>query len=256
MISKNNIIEVPSLIHVGSEASMSGTTNQFVWLFDPAIRGDVCKISLLSAKIPLVAYNITADNNSFQIYNATMGSSPPISLGIVPGAYDVNTLTTALATAINAVSGTTSNITTVTYNPTTLKITFTNSQPSTQLFFTGAISRILGFSAGVYGPSAVITSTGVVDMSVADYLYIKIIGLNSPSTGLFSNQDCGITYILPTFGNIGTVLYHVANSTFYQTIKNDSPVRSVTIELRTANGKLYDLQGLNWGFVLGLTYEL
>lgn len=184
-----------------------------------------------------------------------MGSSPPLALTIPIGSYDINSLTVALQTAINAAFGTTLNTSAVTYNPTTFKITFTNSQASTQLFFTGAIATILGFTPAVYGPSAIITSTGVVDLSQPDYLYIRILGINSMSRGLYSNQDTSVTFMVPTAGNPGTVLNYTSNTGFNQIIKNDSPIRNVTIELRTPGGKLYDLQGLNWSMILGLYYS-
>lgn len=218
------------------------------------MKAGVYRISLLSAKIPLVEYNINTTNNTFTYYNAAMGSSPPITITVPVGVYDALTLATALAAAINLNFGTTLNTATVTYNSTTLKYTIANTQATSQYFFTGAISKVIGFTPGTYGPAASITSNSIVDMSVVDYLYIKIIGFSSPSCGLVSTQDNAITYIVPTLGNIGTVLYYTANSGFYQTIKNNEPVRGITVELRTSGGRLYDLQGLNWSMILGFEY--
>lgn len=103
------------------------------------------RVRVTRASIPYTWFNTTAANNAFEI----LESGVPFAITIPPGNYDGTSLAAALQNAIGLIGGL-GNTYTVTFSPTTYRLTFTATPGTFQLNFSVANSAalLLGFLTG------------------------------------------------------------------------------------------------------------
>jgi hypothetical protein len=163
---------------------------------------DLAAIKILEVQIPFSWYVFNSVISNFELRENGGGVA---IVTIPPGNYNVTTLEVALKAALEAVSVFTW---TVSYSQTTGKFTFSSSDPGVSASFTftftnADLNYYLGFTeqTGVpfissTGPTPSLSSTGYVNVSGPNYLYIN--------SNKFGNM---VNFFLPvgpdTNGNVG-----------------------------------------------------
>jgi hypothetical protein len=207
--------------------------------------------TLLSASIPNTLYNITSANNT--IYWNRGGA---LSTTITPGAYTDETISTALAAAMDDADGVQTY--TVSYDSTTMKMTiecpaaaFTLTCTST----TNAIWDVLGFDTDANTGSATShTADNVLRLDFPAYLLITV--NEFLHQGTVSSAGIRTNFAISMSNVSQYVEVFNANETFDNSIRYTSSeyLDSLHITLRKPDGGEVDLNGAEWSMLLNLYY--
>jgi len=159
--------------------------------------------------------------------------------------YDINSLTTAIASLMLEASGTTF---TVAYSTTSLCITISTSAVPFSIDFSHPVScaAALGFAATDSGTVTSLTGQNAANL-VIDYLFVDVSEL---AGGIF-NSSGSTSFIIPITEDSGNMVIYTENTMFAQKIKlNKNPLTNLTIGLYLKNNKQANLNGIDWQFML------
>jgi hypothetical protein len=174
---------------------------------------------------------------------------------------DGNTLAILLQNALNAVTYVPATTFVLSYNNYTSKITFTATTAaavaSFQIYFpaSGSLAGILGFTPGVIynltgsggGTIWTISSVTIVNLTRIPAIFILIKQFNN----YLQVAKTGVNYTFMLPNNVSS-LYFI-DSFFDQTGVLNQFANLLNISLRDENGKLVDIQNVDWYMVLEST---
>jgi hypothetical protein len=218
---------------------------------------------LKAVSVPNTVYTI--DGSGQQVNNIMNIIAGGVTYTLnMPNYYisDGNTLSTLLQNALNAITfaGATSFV--VSYNNYTSKLLFTVTTvlaAPIQFYFptSGSLAGILGFAPGVFynltltaaGPPAVysISSATIVNLTRIPAIFIKINQFNN----YLQVAKTGVNYTFMLPNNVSS-LYFI-DSFFDQTGVLNQFANLLDISLRDENGRLVDIQNVDWYMVLEST---
>jgi hypothetical protein len=198
-----------SLIKISSASRTSGTSSNFqLNLGTSKLDG---KYKLKSAYIPNSAYNITSSNNTFYFTSGGTADTATIAVGY----YNSGTLTSALQTAMDAVS----SGFTVTYNTIQGTVTIANATAFVlnNSITTNSLAPVLGFTATDTSSSTSVTSTGILNLSPITSFNINI----SDQNGIIlvnTNSSNATTFVIPIVQDTSFVCYYEPTDGFDQVV--------------------------------------
>jgi hypothetical protein len=183
--------EIDSLDNSGSFKSGSAATDWPVFLLGgKAPLSNIAAVKIIEAQIPFSWYVFNSGNNSFYLYE--QGNYVTFAVVTLPiGNFTTGQMVTNLKTALDA--ATMNALTyTVTYNPSTLKFTFTNTGTQPFAFSFGADDNsgninprlYIGFPGGyTYSTAQTMVAPNVALVSGPNYVYV-----NSQKIGQLCNM--------------------------------------------------------------------
>jgi hypothetical protein len=237
------------------QSSSTSSSNFTVQLPTPFCIGDYSFIRLAYCLIPNTIYNITSTNN----YIDFKVSGTNYSASISPGAYNANTLASALQTAMTSQL---SNSWTITYNSNQFTYTIGGTTAFQLLFSSGthastSLWEILGYASsnGLSGidttSSTSTTSTQVVNFTLPLAVYINL--TNICADQIFSSDGDTFSFVIPIDMEPGSVIEYDCLSNFSQYLKipdNLNFINHFAVTLTSRNNQTVSLNGSEWFFVI------
>lgn len=222
-----------------NQVGEANACNFVITLNPPMAR--VKKATLLWANIPNTLYNVQAGINDTIELIDPFG---PSNIQIPAQFYSVPALVATLSSKFTAAG---SQSYTVTYSPSTFKITIAASDEFA-LDFTSSNScaALLGFANVVTPSSTSLTGSSVVNLGV-NPLYIGIAELNN---GVYGNAGAGYAFVIPINVDAGSTIQYESPPAFAQSITVPAPLYQLTIKLYSANNALANLNGADWQMLL------
>ena len=155
----------------------SGSSHDFVFKSHCLLDGNYIVKNVIIAN---TFYNINERNNTFLV-NSSAISSPPATITITPGNYNVCSIITELTSKLDAI--TSPSTWTITYNQITSKLTFNHQNPFTFIF------KDLN-TAKTYGFSKLITELSI--FSAPDWVLAcdQVINLSAPNSIGIAIREC------------------------------------------------------------------
>jgi hypothetical protein len=234
-----------------SSSNFKQTFSGSVWLSQ--VWQNVVEVSLEGAVIPNTLYNIRSGvNNVIKFTNSNSGGGTKTGT-VTAGSYTIDTLVTALGTAMTTGDGT--DTFTVTYSATTNKVSITTVAGTgtiTVLFTSSTINSTIGFSSTA-NSSAATTVTGVNVFNLAQPYNLFI---NIPELELFhvqsSNQLDKPTFTIPVTSPEGDVISYFATQFLDQQLRFGNPrsFRELNVRLTLDGNEAADLNGSEWTLYL------
>jgi hypothetical protein len=234
--------------------SSSAGTHDFVINLPEHIR-KISKVELSSLNVPNTIYNINSSNNVIPVvissvtYNATL----------TPGSYTDSTLIVEAQSKINtAVTTSTGQTFTITFNATTYKLTFA-STGSFQINFASSSSpwRECGFANALTTAGTSATGSNVAQLGLPYELFIVIEQLSHGSPIRTTNPTLGhYTFICPLNGNGGSVSSY-SEDVYTQHIHFNPPLSSIdrlTVRLLDRNASAANLNGADFSMILNFVH--
>jgi len=211
------------------------------------------KITLLASQIPDTVYAFRDDafvqNNLIDFIDS---SGLPVVATITPGTYTSAQIINELQTQLMAVSPDTY---TVTYNPTTLKLTITSSSPLFQILGATGVNilqhalYLLGYENADTTPGAVQLAPNVINMEPPKILFVKIANFQAPIHGTAGSMTSMFAIpINDSFGNIN--FYEQYNRHESLLVFDQRSITQLDIELCDDTGKTTNLNGADWSMLL------
>jgi hypothetical protein len=226
----------------------TGTTSSDYHVAFQAIHGAYA-LRVVTAEVPCTQNIMTADNCVVDFVDDTTATTAAATL--TQGMYTGAQLATELQTQMNAlVAGAPY---TVTFSSITQKLTVTRAAGLFHfLFATGAYASlsaaaVLGFSAADTTSAATATSDRIVQLQGETNVYLCLEGLGGIlNSALIS--DVAAKVVFPTAARMATL-----QSLAAPIIVFPAPVpilRTLRVQFKRANGRLYDFQGLDNSFTV------
>ena len=231
---------------------------------------NVAQVDLVTAKVPNTMFNLVNGTAALTVKGTVVNLNP--------GYYSA----TNLASEINSRISVTTDVS-VLWEPFDGCFIFYGPTASFQIIVTNSISKLLGLPAKTYtataasanpvyaqnyGTNYYIKSTGIVDLSVTEYIFLDIIELRSPSTAeaVGLNRDGSGTYAggnirnsfasSPLNVNSGTVKSYSESSDYRAEVTYPHPINKIdrlTIRWVDDSGQPVNFNGFdNNSFVLRL----
>ena len=252
------------------------STSHFKYFFkQPIINniGNSFLLSLHSSIIPYSFYNIRTNINDIvtvTVYDPATGGQINVKvLTITPGSYTVGSLITELETQFLTLvaDGILTQGITIGFNRQTQKLTFItkavadNNKIDLDFALTEKGANIpMGFRDREQTVKFTnVISTSAVSSNVCDVngsVHSVFIRTSLTSTGQLDSSSGGFTTILgriPIEKNFGSVLFFNPTNATHSIKVYDNYIQSISIKLTDDNGRLLDLNGLN--FTLSLEFE-
>ena len=234
-------LEIKSTDRVAGSIS---STNYRVTL--PTSIVNIKKVTLISASIPNVIYNIsTALGNNRISWVQGVGSFSAI---IPDGNYTTTTLATQLAASMNAQD---SNNYQFAFSTTTFNTTVWGNLAFQLLFSaanTAGMAKVLGFNP--VDTSAGTSTTGSKAWNLSQpytyYLSISQFGVPAMTSG---NEAC--TFLLTNNANSGDLINFSLGEQFLNRVETKLPsLQAFDVALKTTKNVYVDLMNLDWSFTL------
>jgi hypothetical protein len=248
----DDVTQPSTFYQIKSSDRNVGTSSDFtVYLNDQYKKiVDLTEVKLVAALIPNTLYNIrTGVNDTITWYHAGVSN---YSATITPGTYTIDSLITALTSAMVAAD---SNNWTITYSTTSLKATITGSAAFNLTVTSTALSGgVLGFT-DFFTSATSVTGANAINLLPALNLYVHIyeLGLTLQSTQTKEQA----TFQIPIPSGPTSVIQYTAGSYYDQSITYQAPRKldSLTVKLRLENGEAANLNGSEWNLTLQLRRE-
>lgn len=201
-------------------------------------------ITLKEAWVPNVFYNVRSSNGFVNnVFKMKETGQSDISPTVPDGQYNIATLMPALQSSINAllVSGTVA----ITQDPNTLKITFTFTGTTADNIYDyndgNLMASLVGITNTIVGPSAVMTSQSLPDLSgiTAVFLYSDALALNEMADGDFGLVSSfeSVSFNNASFGKYAykQCSYELVSTITYPSVKN---ISTIDIQIRDQYGNI------------------
>lgn len=213
----------------------------------------ITKITLLTAVIPNTMYTFRNDqfvvNNNFDFIDST---GLPVTAIITPGSYNTSQFITEFTARLMAVSPDTY---TITYNPTTLKLTITSSSVLFQILgLTGVnfghnILSFIGFNQIDTVAGAIQVAPNAINLASPRELFIKCANFQTPIHDT-TNKFTAMFQIslLNSFGNIE--YFEQFNRHETSVAVEQRTMNTIYLQLVDENGDLVLLNGEEWSCLL------
>jgi len=219
-----------------SNGNETDTSSNFTLNVFPPVTGNyrLGNLTLLNS-----LYNINTSNNTIFIYQ----SGTAYSGTITPGAYNASSLPTAVATALNAITGVSGTFS-CTYSTSTFLLTITNSTTAFQMNFNNSnqigCADVLGFPRQLSSSAATSqTGSNAVNFNPFQSLFINIDQCSARySNPLKSFAILGCVHV-PLVGNSGSII-QVKYSDFPEVLTFDQ-VSQFNIQVRDSGGAIVKL---------------
>lgn len=235
---------------------------------------DVKSIEIMNIEVPISYYNISMNlgNSYFKIMNPD--GSNPVIVTIPDGQYTGSTL----ATKINNLL-TTSIYTNLQYNFEGSRSKFSNSNVkiefdidstgnSDKYNFKSKLGWLLGFRNTTYIITSNIISEAIVDLNGPRYLYLAVDEFNNKG-----NQNSFVTPLSNSIINKKVIARVAGNNTLFpygynasftrfngltsdvRTYNGTVDIQKLNVQLLNENGTPMQLNGLDFSFLMKITYE-
>ena len=212
----------------------------------------ISRITLLTAVIPNTMYTFRNDqfvvNNNFDFIDSTGA----VTAVITPGSYNTAQFITEFTAQLVAVSPDTY---TITYNPTTLKLTITSSSALFQILgFTGVnfghnILPYIGFNQVDTTAGAVQVAPNAINLGSPKEIFIKCANFQTPIHDSTNNFTAMFQVSLQSsFGNIEFFEQFNRHETSIKV--EQRTMNTIYLQLVDENGDLVLLNGAEWSVLL------
>ena len=237
------------LLFIDSRDRTNGTSTNFSIRLPQTYAG-VKEVSLESAFVPNVIYNITSSNNVIPViisattYNATL----------TPGRYSAGLLALEMQSKINTAVAASGATFTVTINDSSFLCTITGSTTFT-IDFGSATSpwRELGFANAVTASGTSCTGTNAVQLNLPTALFLNVSEWSHNAIAVTGTHSYTPSFVLPLASNPGDVSSYSALANFRQKITLPGVTfASLRIRLTDNNGTEVSLQGAEWSCLVSL----
>lgn len=200
------------------------------------------KCRLESIQMPMTVYNITSANNTISLNGSTNAQ-------IVNGYYDINSLISALNTALSSLSLTFS------LSSVTNKVTITSGVGNFSIEFGNSNNmwRELGFLQTTYSGSSAYTAPNCPSLERPICFQIQI-----PELNLLNYSSGGAYYTFGFTSNVsfGSMVDWFSTQTYEQVSKQDNNqcfrISTISVRLLQSCNTVADLNGSEWQFTLDL----
>ena len=230
------------LLTLNSKDRISGSSSDFLVKINNPPK-NISQVCLREVILPNSIYNINSSNNMLYF---EVGSTGVANLSIPPGFYNTLSLVTKLNERFTAIGV----ATTVTYDSTNNKYTFTHPSIFNLYFgYNNTLVDILGFNTINYNNSlnGSITSPRVGNLNSVYSLYIIVKELGTPN---LNSKNLHYTFKLSLNANTNTILYQQSKIFYDQRIQLTNVLNSnlgdYNVKLVYDDGNAVDLNGLNW----------
>lgn len=228
---------------IRSKDRLSGTSSNFRLNSYYPIHG---QYRVHNVQIPRTNYNVNSNNNRIYFIDADAVNYTGI---ITPGSYTSSTLTSAIVSAMEAVS---SQTYTVTFSATTGKLTITPGAGTISMLFstftTNSARFLLGFNEENTTPGSSITSTNSVDLAFPSSVSIYINESLDTNYCIFKETGSEYSVYVPFIQSYGS--YTDLNSNDIQQKIKLRTTKSLNIRILDHDNNEVDLNGVNWEFLL------
>jgi len=230
-------------LHINSlkrTTASAGSTDYSVIL--PYSITNFSSISLKEVLIPQTTYNIIDGVNN----NLSFNDGTDESISVPSGNYSIYTLCSEIQSLMNS----TSSGYTVSFDPTTFKVTISNSATFSLSFTTSkSIWKPLGFTKSDLTGHMSYTGPNAVQLNQSMSLFIQISELgieNQNTTGL------QYTFKIPVTSTSGEINEINETNSYLQCIKypSERSINQLTVRLVYEDGNVVSLNGVDWEMLL------
>ena len=239
----------PSYIVIDSRDRIHSyeTSSNFTVQFNPSLRG-MKTLKVKSITIPLCNYNIDSTNNLIYFSDGTN------YIATIPeGIYDNSTILGAIKVSMEATAY--AGIITASYDLTSHKYSIAgtvNFELQFGSFTANSMSYILGFNDIDTGLAASHEANNISNLSVPDYFFINMSGLNNQ---IRSTNGQHASFIVFTYVHSGHINHHLEKTHYHMKNSNNSHVmQRAKIELKDKDGNIFDINNCDWSMLLEITY--
>jgi len=235
----------------------------------PKVYENIYSVALRSAEIPFSWYTFSAalKNTSFEVtYGATTKT-----ITIPDGNYDSNTIVTALLSALNnATTGFGAGAFTLTYDASTLKLTFGTTATAFSFAFPNSLPRASWWGLGYFlgflnttrsSASNSLTSDFAAQMNVTNYVIMELDFINKEDETSVDNRLSGSVdgcfAKIPLTVNPGNIVFFREVGLFMNRSVLSPPIsqlKTLTIKFRDHYGNIIDFNNIDHS--LTLEFEL
>ena len=239
-----------SIIHIDSKKRDEGTSSNFSYTLDSAIK-NVKSVELLSLRIFNSVYTINSSNNVFPL--AVANADDPTNHFTIPeGSYTIVELLAVLQSEFDDRLG---DPPVITYDEKQLKIVLEVAQSTDPYYFNfftfGGPWRELGFNQELYEFENEETFIAPNILNLGMPLYINVL-IPELGVGVRSNNINDSTFIIPVNGNRGELIEYDRNRHFKQKIITGRNINlfNLHVSLVDENNSLIELNNTDWDMLL------
>ena len=194
-------------------------------------------VNVVHASIPFTFYNVNSSNNVLNYTVETTG----YSLVIPQGNYTANTMKAFLSLNLQNF--------TITYNPTTNKFLFVNTQNNNFTFgSTSTCLGLLGFSGQTSSINYSLTSTKTINLNPIRCICVCS-DLPTSNISLNAKNKNNILCSIPITTQPNSIITYL-NSNNFKINTYVNILSSLKIQLMDQDGNILDLNGSNWSMTI------
>jgi hypothetical protein len=219
----------------------------------PKMYENVIGARLLTAEIPSTFYIFTASSGNTALYVTLDGQSVPANIILPDGNYGSTEMQNVLVEALNANTALTWSVTT---NPTTQKITLSNTELVDFSVDASGLGKYLGFSGVQLSEEGSITSSSIVSLNPHTYILLDIDELNGIDEGIIGGGGAGRGAFCKIPFNANSFEYAMldAHRGTPRVDVNIARLDRLRIRLRFhEDGEIIDFNGVEHSFTLEIT---